>query len=400
MRNAEVSELKKRFKKDRHSFYRLAGCYVDDRKEKIYTFNKPFSGLPEDEVMQYLDIANKALGGKVGNNLLNVEFPFEAEKDGGMQHLLCGLRSSEGTDEEMLDSLYDKIITNYQHMNHYLIVLFFDAYDVPTKAKDDGEIEDSEEVFRYMLCAICPVELTKQNLGFIDQDNGLSITDRDWVVQPPESGFMFPSFNNRSTDIHSALVYLKNARLPHTEMVSDILDCDAAMTSAQKKMKFDDVIRNRMDGASPNDIDNLIVDMEYKLNQMIEANKVEHGDASVLRVKKDVLQELIDDDAIPDETKDDLVEALSEIFEESNTDASVLVTHSNLRIGEERYEKKTLAHILSQKEKEIESLKTAAPEKPYKTRVIDGINYMLIPTEKNTTVIDGIEYVMVPTKDD
>lgn len=405
MINAEVLELKKRFKKDRHSFYRLAGCYVDDRKEKIYTFNKPFSSLPEDEVLQYLDIANKALGGKIGNNLLNVEFPFEAEKNDGMQHLLYEIRNSEGNDEELIDKLYDKIVAEYQHMNHYLIILFFDTYDVPSKSDGDGDAENFGEVFRYILCAVCPVELTRPNLGFIDKDNGLSITDRDWVVQPPESGFMFPSFNNRATDIHSTLVYVKNARLPHTEMVSDILECGVEMTSAQKKMKFDDVIRNRMTDASPNEVDNLIVDMEYQLNQMIEAHKIEHGDAAVLRIKKEVLQDLFDDSTVPEEQKDDIVEVLSEMFEESETPASVFVTHSNLRIGEERSEKKVLANILSEKEKEIESLRAAAPEKPaereaYKTKVIDGVKYMLVPTEKNTTIIDGVEYVMIPAQDE
>jgi hypothetical protein len=401
MINAEVQELKKRFKKDRNSFYRLVGCYVDDRKEKIYTFNKPFSGLPEDEVMQYLDIANKALGGKVGNNLLNVEFPFEAEQKDGMQQLLYKIRESEGKDEELLDSLYNKIIANYQHTGHYLIVLFFDSYDVPVKTDSDSDVESSESVFRYMLCAVCPVELTKQNLGFIDKDNGLSITDRDWVVQAPDSGFMFPAFNDRATDIHSALVYVKNARLPHTEMVSDILDCMDEMTSAQKKMKFDDIIRNRMEGMETNDVDNLIVDMEYQLNQMIEAHKIEHGDAAILKLKKDVLQELLNDSAIPEEKKDDMIEVLSEIFEESETPASVFVTHSNMRIGEERFEKKALANILSQKEKEIESLRTGIVELQtelehgYKIEVIDGIKYMLVPTEKNTTVIDGVEYVLV-----
>jgi hypothetical protein len=405
MINAEVQELKKRFKKDRNSFYRLVGCYVDDRKEKIYTFNKPFSGLPEDEVMQYLDIANKALGGKVGNNLLNVEFPFEAEQKDGMQQLLYKIRESEGKDEELLDSLYDKIIAEYQHMNHYLIVLFFDAYDVPSQSKEDSDAENFGEVFRYMLCAICPVELTKPNLGFIDKDNGLSITDRDWVVQAPESGFMFPSFNNRATDIHSALVYVKNARLPHTEMISGILECEDAMTSAQKKMKFDDVIRNRLDDSTPNAVDNLLIDMEYQLNQMIEAHKVEHGDAAILRLNTEVIQELIDESAIPEDKKDDITDVLVEIFEESETPASVFVTYSNMRIGEERSEKKALANILNQKEQELESLRAAASEQPkepdggYKTKVIDGIKYMLVPTAKNTTVIDGVEYVLVQAND-
>ena len=400
MINAEVLELKKRFRKDRASFYRMAGCYVNEKKEKVYTFNQSFLNLPEPEMFQYLDIANKLLSGKIGNNLLNLEFPYDAAQTGGAQRMLCDLRESECQDDEMLTRLYDKIINNYQHMNNYLIVLFFDKYDIPMKTKDKINLGDSEEVFHYVLCGICPVELTKPNLGFIDRDNGLSITGRDWVVQMPESGFMFPAFNERSTDVNSVLFYTKNAKLPHEEMIADVLDCDFTLTSSQKKERFNTVIREKLDDTPNEEIDNIIIDMEYRLNQMVEAHKSEHGEAAILRVKKNVLQAIVEDVAIPDEKKDDVVEVLNEIFEDTNTDASTLVSAGNMRLGEERAAKKVLVGMLCQKEKELESLKGAEPERTYETKVINGMKYMLVPTEKNTTVIDGIEYVMIPAKND
>jgi hypothetical protein len=396
MINAEVLELKKRFRKDKASFYRVAGCYVNEKKEKVYTFNKQFLNLPDDEMFKYLEIVTKTLSGKINNNLLNIEFPIEEEKDDGAQSQLYELRNSEADDEELLNDLYDKIIASYQHLNHYLITLFFDKYDVPVKTADKQKLDDSEEVFHYIICSICPVELTQPNLGYIDHDTGLAITSRNWVVQPPETGFMYPAFNDRSTDIHSILFYTKNAKLPHTEIVEDMLGCEYLMTSAQKKNMFNNVIATQLDDMPTDEIVNIIIDSEYRLQQMIDAHKAEHGETAALRIKKSILQELVEDVAIPDEKKDGVVTALGEIFEDTNTDASVLVSAGNMRIGEVRAEKKAIAHTLSQTTKELEMYKEKTVSRKYETKNINGMDYMLIPTEKNTTVIDGVEYVLIP----
>ena len=400
MINAEVMELKKRFRKDRASFYRVAGCYVDEKKEKVYTFNKQFLNLPEQELFKYLEIVNKAMSGKIGNNLLNMEFPIEQEKPGGFQHFMYELRDKEANDEEALNELYDKIILSYQHMNHYLITLFFDKYDIPVKTKDKQKLDDSEEVFHYIICAICPVELTQPNLGYIDKDTGLAITSRDWVVQMPETGFMYPAFNDRSTDIHQYLFYTKSAKAPHMELVEDMMGCDYDLTASQKKTRFNEVFQAKLDDMPPSEVTNIIIDTEYRLQQMIDAHKAEHGETEILRVKKEILQEVIDEVGVPEEKKEDVVEALNEIFEGTRTDASILVSSGNMRIGEVRAEKQIIADALSQTTKELAQYKEKSVARKYETKNINGMEYMLVPTEKNTMVIDGVEYVLVPCEDE
>ena len=400
MINAEVMELKKRFRKDRASFYRVAGCYVNEKKEKVYTFNKQFLNLPEQELFKYLEIVNKAMSGKIGNNLLNLEFPIEQEKPGGFQHFMYELRDKEANDEEALNELYDKIILSYQHMNHYLITLFFDKYDIPVKTKDKQKLDDSEEVFHYIICAICPVELTQPNLGYIDKDTGLAITSRDWVVQMPETGFMYPAFNDRSTDIHQYLFYTKSAKAPHMELVEDMMGCDYDLTASQKKTRFNEVFQAKLDDMPPSEVTNIIIDTEYRLQQMIDAHKAEHGETEILRVKKEILQEVIDEVGVPEEKKEDVVEALNEIFEGTRTDASILVSSGNMRIGEVRAEKQIIADALSQTTKELAQYKEKSVARKYETKNINGMEYMLVPTEKNTMVIDGVEYVLVPCEDE
>lgn len=399
MINAEVLELKKRFKKDKVSFYRIAGCYVNDKKEQVYTFNQQFLTLPEEEMFKYLEIVNKALSGKINNNLLNIEFPIEEEKEGGSQRMLYDLRNSEGQDDEALSNFYDRIIQTYQHMNHYLILLFFDKYDIPVKTKDKIKTGDSEEVFHYMICAICPVELTKPSLGFIDKDTGLAITSRDWVVNPPDTGFVFPSFNERSTDVHYMLAYTKNAKTPHRELVEDMMGCEYTLTSTEKKSRFDEIIRNKLDDMPDDEVTNVIIDAEYRLKQMVEAHKSEMGETAVLKISKSIIDEIIDESPIADDKKEDVAAALFEVFEDTNTDASVLISSGNMKIGEVRAEKKALADMLFQKEKELSSMKDIKTARHYERKTINGAEYILIPTDKNTTNIDGVEYVLVLAED-
>ena len=44
---------------------------------------KHFLSLPEEEAFKYFDIFKKTLSGTVGKNILNMEFPIDAEMPGG-----------------------------------------------------------------------------------------------------------------------------------------------------------------------------------------------------------------------------------------------------------------------------------------------------------------------------
>ena len=83
MRKRDILELKKRFKKDDCTFTKMCGCYVNGEKNIILKFNETFLNLEEDEFFKYLEIVKKTLSGTIGNNLLNLEFPFDQEEEGG-----------------------------------------------------------------------------------------------------------------------------------------------------------------------------------------------------------------------------------------------------------------------------------------------------------------------------
>ena len=92
MNKKEVNEIKRRFKKDSVNFDKMVGCYVDANKEMVLTFKETFLNLEDEEFHKYLEIANKAMSGTIGNNLLELPFDPESEIEGSGHDLLMRLR--------------------------------------------------------------------------------------------------------------------------------------------------------------------------------------------------------------------------------------------------------------------------------------------------------------------
>ena len=58
----------------------------------------------------------------------------------------------------------------------------------------------------------------------------------------PETGFVFPAFIDRSSDIHSVLLYTADSKNVHTEMIEDILGCRQKLTYAQQQNVLNDMV--------------------------------------------------------------------------------------------------------------------------------------------------------------
>ena len=268
MNKKDIHELKRRFTKHGCTFTRMCGCYVDGERNKVIHIAETFLNLEEEDFFKYLDIAKKVFSGTVGNNVLNLEFPLEEEKPGGKQQFLMGLRESKLKNEELLDAFYDMVIENYGYTGNYLILIFHDVYDVMKKTKDNLDLDESEEVYEYLLCAICPVTLTKPALGYREDENCIRSRIRDWVVGMPDTGFVFPAFTERSTDIHSLMFYTRDVKKPHAELMEGGLGCGVRLTMAEKKITFETIVKDVIgDGDNKSEI--LYMDIQDNLNDRV-----------------------------------------------------------------------------------------------------------------------------------
>ena len=342
MNKKEVLELKRRFKKEAATFTRVCGCYVDGNHNKVCKFGNTFLNLEEDEFYKYLEIANKALSGTIGNNLLELKFPIEEEEVGGRQHILMALRASKLEDENLLDTFYDLVIDTYDHAGNYLIVLFHDAYDVMSRTSDNNNLDESEEVYEYLICAICPVDLSKPGLGFLEEEHRIGPRVRDWVVGAVDTAFLFPAFNDRSTDIHSTLFYTKNTKEPHSEFMANGLGCGIERTATEQKMAFHSIVRNVL-GAEDEHTDDVLLDLQQNLSDMIDEYAETHDDdENVFLLDKEVVTKLLADSDISEEKAAKIEKSVDEAFGEKPPAAENVIDSKALVQNELRVEKMAL----------------------------------------------------------
>ena len=342
MNKKEVLELKRRFKKEAATFTRVCGCYVDGNHNKVCKFGNTFLNLEEDEFYKYLEIANKALSGTIGNNLLELKFPIEEEEVGGRQHILMALRASKLEDENLLDTFYDLVIDTYDHAGNYLIVLFHDAYDVMSRTSDNNNLDESEEVYEYLICAICPVDLSKPGLGFLEDEHRIGPRVRDWVVGAVDTAFLFPAFNDRSTDIHSTLFYAKNTKEPHSEFMANGLGCGIERTATEQKMAFHSIVRNVL-GAEDEHTDDVLLDLQQNLSDMIDEYAETHDDdEDVFLLDKEVVTKLLADSEISEEKAAKIEKSVDEAFGEKPPAAENVIDSKALVQNELRVEKMAL----------------------------------------------------------
>lgn len=267
----EINELKRLYTPSNCSITRICGCYVDGEKNKKTEFKEAFLSLPEEEIFKYFELLRKTLSGSLGKNLLNLDFPLASEQEGGPQAALLALRDSKLKDDALIEEFYDRVIGTYEYVGNYLILLIHDAYDVPGKTTDGLTMDDaSDTVFEYIMCCICPVNLSKPGLSYDSINNEFHNRIRDWVVEMPETGFLFPSFNDRATDIHSTLFYSKNPEEAHGEFVENILGCTMPLSAGTQKEAFQALIEETLGDEVEYEV---VKNIHENLTEMIEEHK-------------------------------------------------------------------------------------------------------------------------------
>lgn len=349
MRKKDILELKRRLKKDDCTFTKMCGCYVNGEKNIILNFKETFLNLEEDEFFKYLEIAKKVLSGTIGNNLLELNFPLNEENTNEKQSFLMALKKSKLKDDNMLDSFYKSIIDSYDYTGNFLILIFHDAYDVITKTKDNLKLDESEEVYEYILCAICPVSLSKPGLGYLEDDNRIGVRVRDWIVDPPTNGFVFPAFIDRSSDVNSVMYYTKNAKDSHPELMEEVLGCSSKKTATEKKETFQNIITNAF-GSDEEKSESLFMEIQENLNSIIDENNNLNGkDSESVILTNDTIQDILAENGVSEEISTKIEKFYTKEFGNTPPIAEDLVDTKALKANEQKKKEKNL-------EKQVEIL--------------------------------------------
>lgn len=396
MNKKEVAEIKRRLKKESCTISKMVGCYVNSSKDKVCTFSESFLSLEDEEFHKYLEIANKTLSGTVGNNLIELEFPIEAEENGAPQQNLMALKKSGLEDENLYNAFFDHIIETYDFVGNYLILLYYDNYDVMVKTSDNMKLDESEETYEYIICSICPVTLSKPGLGYREDEHRIGARIRDWVVGPTDSGFIFPCFTDRSSDIHSIMMYTKKADDPHKELWEMGLGCASKLTTQEKKNAFTNILTQTI-GPDKEDTSDIIVDIQANLSDYIEEKKEVVGKDDDIMLDSEVVEEILKDVPISEEKTEKITKNYEEFFKEALPEAEEILDTKVLKNNELRLEKKSLQERVADLTSQLKESGVIG-EDGKENDIIVKVNPEKIE-QISTTFLDGKKCIIIPVED-
>lgn len=380
MNKKEISEIKKLFANENSVISTICGCYVDGDKNKKSMMREAFLSLPQDEMHKYMAIFRKCMTGTLGRNILNMEFADAATEVTVSQQKLMDLRDSELKDDAVLETFYDEIIANYNTADNYLILLVYGVYDVPGRTSDGIEMEDaSDEIYRHILCCICPVKLSKPGLSYNSEQNGFHERIRDWVVDMPAMGFLYPAFNERSADVNSILYYSSKAEELKFDFVETVLGCTLPMTAGGQKETFQAIIQDTLGDECEFEV---VKEIHEQLTELIEEKK---DDETPLELGRKEVVNLLAASGV-DNRK---IEELENNFEEA---AGGSMTQPLLA-----------SNVASTRKFEIKTPDVVVQVKPdrtdlVETRMIDNVPYLLI-TLSDSVQVNGIDVRMPGSKE-
>ena len=373
MNQKELREIRRRFQPERSGITHIYGCYVNSNREIISEIDESLGLLSKEEGEKYLSLLKKALSGALGKNLLDISFATKQVMDSEEHRLLSALRKSELQDTELRQSFYRCIIDSLDmDESNYVILLAFDAYDVPHYGKD-GNLEDSGEVYKYLLCSICPVKSGKLELGYVPEEKRFHSNLQGQIVAAPALGFLFPTFDERSTNIYNALLYTRSTEDDHQGFIDAVFRTRVPMPAKRQKETFGQVLEQSLEKENSFQV---IQSVHEQLSERITLHK-ESKDPDPLLLSVDELGEILERSGGGQEEISSFRKHCEEEF-----GADALLAPANLT---------------SPKRMDIESNEIKISLDPklsclVETRVIDGHKYLLIPAD------GGVELNGIPVQ--
>lgn len=364
----EISEIRRHIRRDRTNMTALYGCYVNENKEIISEFRRSTGMMSENEGEKYFGLMKRALSGSVGKNLIDITFRTSQVAGSEEHQLLMDLRKTALQDEEVRMRFYKKTIENVSLGSNYLILIGCDSYDVPFRSKDgEHQADGSDETYTFVLCAICPVKQTKPNLHYIPEEKEFHDGGIMNIVSAPELGFLFPAFDNRSTNIYNALYYTHSPKESHEAFVDAVFKTQVPKPAFEQKKTFEALLGTSLEEECSLEV---VQTVHEQICQRIELHK---------------------ESRVPDPLllgKEEVKEVLSSCGVSEPCIAKFSVDYDSAFGFEADLHPK---NIIDNRKFEIKTPDVSikiAPDKTdlIETRVIGGVKYLLICAEENVEV--------------
>ncbi|MBP3309588.1 MAG: DUF4317 domain-containing protein [Ruminococcus sp.] len=371
MNKKETAEIKKNFS-DKSGFFimeRILTAFVDAEKNLRYHNINSCLTMPVAEHDVYDETLKKVLNTNVGKSFVEYEFPNEAYEEGKPQNILYSLLKSELKDEMVCEDFLNHIANNITYEGPFAVITAYCCYTIRKKDKNDEFAEGEDEIYRYLLTAICPVNTSSDGFVFDSFNNEITkkLNTELIISKSPSDGFLYPVFSNRSTDINHVMYYTKSANKPNISIVEDVLGCTFVMSAENEKASFQNILKSVVG----DDLDYMLIKtVNEKLQEVVEENK---DDTDKTVIDNSRLKTILSDIGVPEER----VQMVEPVYEKVCGTAPL--TAANL------IETRT---VLTSPGITV-NIKPSAADK-VRTSVVDGRRCLLIDIDDPTIEINGL----------
>jgi hypothetical protein len=366
MNQKELGEIRRRFRPDHNNIQHIYGCYVNTNKEIITSFDESLGLLSQTETEKYLTLLKKALSGALGKNLLDISFATRQVMDGEEYKLLSALRKSELQDPALREAFCRCIIDSIDMEDrNYLILLAYDVYDVPHYGKDGSRDDEGGELYKYLVCAVCPVKQEKSALRYNPEDNLFRGRAPEWTAAAPALGFLFPLYEGGSADVNTILLFSRDSNDAHEAFLQAAFHLEAVMPAAEQMENFQTLLAQSLGTECYLEV---VQEMHETFSDLI----ADQGkDDEPLMLSKQDMARVLEEGGVSEER----VEAFRNGFDATFGEGAVLPAVNVVTPKQFRVDLPSVSIKVDPKQADL-----------LETRVIDGRSYLLIPIDGDISV--------------
>ena len=377
MNKKELNEIRRRFKPDYDNISQIFGCYVNAGKQIVSEIDLPVGRLSDEEAEMYLKVLKKTLSGTLGRNLIDIGFSTDQVDNSDEHKLLQALRQSHLNDPGLRNAFYQRVIESLDPgETGYVILLASDSYDIPYKGSD-GETfdEGSAEVFDYYLCCVCPVKDPKAQLTYHSTEKSFRESVTGVILTQPALGFMFPCFDDRTTNIYDLLYYSRSLTDIHDEFIQGMFGVDRTpMSAGEQKASFGSALTGSLGEDCSLDV---VVALHENIRERLEEHK-ETNQAEPPEIYVSDMDQVLRNNGVPAKKIESFNDSVEEAFGELPT-----MNPDNL-VETKKFHLETAGVKIQVDPDYISTIKTD---------VVDGKKYIMIPAVDRVE-INGIAVAM------
>ena len=371
MNKKELSEIRKNFSDTSDLFVlnQVATAFVDSEKNIRCQTSRAYHNIASEESDCLMATLKRVLAGTLGKGLLEYEFPKEAYEEGGSQAILYEALQSKLEDETAVTTLMEQIVRNMDYVSTYAILVGHCTYTVFQKSKSDELDPYQSHDYRFLVAAICPVEVRVDGLIYNEDDNAIekkNVYDRI-VAEIPTDGFVYPTFTGRGPDVNHVLYSAHKPKDVNISIIENVLGCPFNRTAQEQKETFQSMMQEIVS-------DELSYSVITGVNEKLRDIAAEYANEPDLPIVDDIhVRDILLDSGVSQERAEEMQMAYREATQDKPITVNNLIDN-----------KKTISV-----DGITVSIGKDATDK-VRTQCVDGRRYLLIDLDDPAVEINGL----------